>query len=286
MPNAPMTLEELRAEIDGIDDQIHDLLMRRTELVEAVGQAKGRNAVMRPAREAKMLRRLIERHKGKFPKRVLINIWRELFSGFSAVQGRNAVAVYMPETESGYWELARAHFGSFIQMQPYPSVGQVMRAVSDGLATIGVLPLPEEDDHDPWWRNIVGGDTDPLRINGCLPFTGVDSRTSQIEAVTVAKAPLEPSDNDCSFIALEFDRTVSRAKLLDTLNAVDIHPSFMSFYNSARQQDRGLMLIEVDGFWHDEEEALSELTLRYSALFFWTRVIGCYPRPFELRHLR
>lgn len=286
MSNAPRSLEDLRAEIDEIDNRIHDLLLQRTELVESVGQAKGRSAVMRPAREASMLRRIIGRHRGRLPKRVLINIWRELFSGFCSVQGYIAIAVYVPEGENGFWELARAHFGSYIELQSYRSVSQVMRAVSDGQATIGVLPLPEEDEADPWWRNIIGGDGDPLRINGRLPFAGADNRSSQTEAVTVSRAPLEPSEDDCSFIVLEFFRTVSRARLLDTLNASNIHPTFMSFHVSPGNEERGLMLIEVDGFWSDQDERLEELTLRHSGLFPWTTVIGCYPRPFDPRLLQ
>ncbi|MBV9913984.1 MAG: chorismate mutase, partial [Sinobacteraceae bacterium] len=55
-------LNELRAELDRIDDALHDLLMARAETVEEVGalRAKG-NVPLRPGREAAILRRLLQR---------------------------------------------------------------------------------------------------------------------------------------------------------------------------------------------------------------------------------
>jgi chorismate mutase/prephenate dehydratase len=74
-------LAALRAEIDAIDSQLHDLLMRRTDLAVQVGEVKARvqplggtpadgSKFIRPAREALILRRLVARHQGKLPKAV------------------------------------------------------------------------------------------------------------------------------------------------------------------------------------------------------------------------
>ena len=68
MSASPPSLEELRREIDEIDDAIHDLLMRRAQVVEQVGIAKRPdNQIVRPGREAVILRRLAARHTGSFP---------------------------------------------------------------------------------------------------------------------------------------------------------------------------------------------------------------------------
>ncbi len=37
MPDPHSTLDDLRREIDEIDDEMHDLLMRRTKVVDAIG---------------------------------------------------------------------------------------------------------------------------------------------------------------------------------------------------------------------------------------------------------
>ena len=89
------TLEELRREIDAIDDQLHDLLMRRTEIVEGVTAAKQGDAIkIRPAREAKIVYRLLARHKGAFPKRELVRIWREIIVATLGAEGPFSAGVY------------------------------------------------------------------------------------------------------------------------------------------------------------------------------------------------
>ena len=83
MPDPHWTLDDLRREIDEIDDEMHDLLMRRTTVVDAIGALKKSDGVpaIRPGREATILRRLITRHEGKFPRALVVRIWREILSG-------------------------------------------------------------------------------------------------------------------------------------------------------------------------------------------------------------
>ena len=40
MPMQDMTIQDLRAQIDAVDDQMHDLLMQRAGLVEQIGRLK------------------------------------------------------------------------------------------------------------------------------------------------------------------------------------------------------------------------------------------------------
>ena len=117
MSASPPSLEELRREIDEIDDAIHDLLMRRAQVVEQVGIAKQPdNQIVRPGREAVILRRLAARHVGPFPLAVVVRIWREMISAFSRLQGPFAITVYAPEDKRGFWDVARDHYGSSIPM--------------------------------------------------------------------------------------------------------------------------------------------------------------------------
>ena len=96
----PPQLEQLRRAIDAIDDQLHDLLMKRTELAGQITAAK-RAAVpgvdgagfMRPGREAQVIRRLAARHHGPFPKLAMVQLWREIMSAFVGLQTPFTVAV-------------------------------------------------------------------------------------------------------------------------------------------------------------------------------------------------
>jgi hypothetical protein len=65
------------------------------------------------------------------------------------VQGPISVAVFMPDRGSGYLEVARDHYGSAMVMTPLRSPGQVTRAVAEGSATIGIMPMPDREDSEP-----------------------------------------------------------------------------------------------------------------------------------------
>src|SRR5690242_5812086 len=81
-------LAGLRAEIDRLDEAIHDLLMERARVVEKVAAQGGKGRVaLRPGREADIVRRLLARHRGHLPARAVARIWRELLAATTAMQG-------------------------------------------------------------------------------------------------------------------------------------------------------------------------------------------------------
>ena len=91
---ADRSLAALRHEIDGIDRALHTLLMERGELIDKLIAAKGRvggGSAFRPAREAAMMRRLVERHRGLLPLDTVEGIWRIIISTFTYVQAPYAV---------------------------------------------------------------------------------------------------------------------------------------------------------------------------------------------------
>src|SRR3989304_6084616 len=105
-------LTALRKEIDAIDAEIHALIMRRAAITESIrGLKAGDELKLRPGREANILRALVARHTGAFPRTQLVRIWREILSASLAMQGPFSVAVFATETAYGLWDLARDHFG-------------------------------------------------------------------------------------------------------------------------------------------------------------------------------
>jgi len=78
-PPAPPSLEVLRKEIDAIDEQVHGLLMARGDIIDrliSVKQTQEVGSAFRPAREADMMRRLVQRHRGILPLDTVESIWR------------------------------------------------------------------------------------------------------------------------------------------------------------------------------------------------------------------
>ncbi len=248
----------LRQQIDAIDNQLHDLLMARTELAVAVGAAKAaRQPVsgdspaegakfIRPSREAKILRRLIARHKGKLPKAVIVRMWREMISALLQVEGPFAVAVYAPSTQPGFWDVARDHYGSRVKILTFSRVDRALSAVMDGSATVAVLPFPREDETGPWWRRLVGSAQLP-HVIARLPFGDPgNQRSPDLQALVVGRTPTEPTDRDHSLIVLEAPEPVSRSTLRQALEAVGLAPSFI--HGGRDQLGPDLNLVEVAGY--------------------------------------
>ena len=62
-----------------------------------------------------------------------------------------------------------------------------IRTVADGTATVGVVPMPEEDDQEPWWRYLMNEDAKTPRIVARLPFCGRgNARGDNHDALAVA----------------------------------------------------------------------------------------------------
>ncbi|MGC8477535.1 MAG: chorismate mutase, partial [Acetobacteraceae bacterium] len=106
-------LAALRAELDRMDDALHDLLMRRAAVVADVAATKpAGGSGLRPGREASILRRLLARHAGPLPARGVVRIWRELLAATTAMQGPFSLAVFDPAPGGAVAAAAREQFGA------------------------------------------------------------------------------------------------------------------------------------------------------------------------------
>lgn len=248
MSDQNASLEDLRRQIDEIDNSIHDLLMRRTELARRIGLAKGQDAVfMRPGREARVLRRLVARHEGAFPKPVVARIWREIVSVFTRLQGPFAAAAFSPQEGPDLFGLTRDHFGSLTPITRFESEMGVLRAVSGGKANIGVLPLPEADRGTPWWPKLARHGKATPQIIARLPFAPLDGgRGDGSQGVVVSLAEPEESGDDHGYMIVELDEAVSRGALKTLLSEAGFQVCNIQAW--VESPDRTLHLVEVEGF--------------------------------------
>lgn len=241
------TLDALRREIDRIDDEIHDQLMRRAAVVAEIGRNKGNGKYLRPGREATILRRLMRRHSGNFPRSALIRIWREIIAALTQLQGPFSIAVFAPPEYPGYWDLARDHFGSVTPMTRQTAVEGVVRAASENPAVIGVLPYPHEASEDPWWRYLASEEPDALRIVARLPFiaSGKEPRGEALNAVAIARMEQEPTGRDRSFFAIETNNEVSRSRFIAAMKKVGLDPRFVGEWRDGESSATFLHLVEI-----------------------------------------
>ena len=242
-------LGELRRRIDSIDDRIQDLLIERTEIVTDIAQIKQKDSAQayRPGREAAVVRRLLERHHGDFPKSVIVRLWRELLGATTRLQGDFAVAVYRTAEASAYWDLAREHFGNSLQLKAFSSEGQVIAAVAERSMAAGVVPLPQHDDVSPWWSNLLRDSDDGLQVVARLPFAAAE-RQQIFEALVIGGSADEQTDDDRSLIAIEVEPAISRARLWDELSKLDLAPSLLVADDAAARIGSSLHLADLPGF--------------------------------------
>jgi chorismate mutase len=249
MSDIPSDLEGLRRRIDEIDDRLQDLLVERIQVVSTVAAHKRSNrgvAAHQPAREAEIIRRLIERNRGAFPPATLVRMWRELLAATVRLQGAFTVAVYAPAAAQGFWDIARDHYGSHTPMLPYRTTSQVISAVTDGQAAVGVLPMPQEDDPDPWWRHLLSTDDNAPHVIARLPFgSRGNARPDSGDALAIGRGAEQETGRDRTLIATENAPGISRGRIVSTLSGLGLASIFTA---SCEHAEGANTLIEIDAF--------------------------------------
>jgi len=278
MPGSKQKIDELRREVDQIDDAIHDLLMRRADVSGQIAELDEQLPI-RPAREAMILRRLVSRHAGPFPTIALARIWRELISAISALNGPFAVAVHVPGDRDAAWDVAREHFGSSTSMTAVNSPAAALRAVSDGSASIAVVPFPEEDDPDPWWRFLMLADPKTPQVVARLPFHPRGAAPGGTpDLLALAPVPHEPTGDDRTLLGLELMQDMSRGRLKDVLDAAGLAPlGFRSWL--ARGGDVSLHMVEIPGYLAQGDPRLDALSTALGGALSRATPIGGYAVP-------
>ncbi len=285
MSTDPTPLDLLRREIDEIDTSIHDLIMRRAQLAQRIRAAKGPGAPhLRPGREAEVVRNLVARHSGEIPKSVLVKIWREIISVFIHLQGPLAVAAFAPERGPSLEGLAREHFSVLTSINGYVSSTSVLRALTEGDSTIGVLPLPESDSCESWWPKLArSGDMTP-RVIARLPFAAASPQETEVpEALVVSLVRQEASGHDRSYLVMEASEPLSQSAVRSLLELAGFEVRSLQF--SDEGLDRRFYLAEVEGFVDDEEPRLGRLMAVGADTLRQVWCIGSYAVPLSTEEL-
>jgi chorismate mutase len=165
------SLADLRRDIDRIDETMHRLLMERGDIIDrliAVKQTQESGSAFRPAREADMMRRLVDRHKGILPLDTAESIWRVIISTFTFVQAPFSVHADLSSGDALMRDSARFHFGFTVPFVAHMGASAVVAAVSDSKGDLGLVPAFALAGAGAWW-NALEFDAAP-KIIARLPF--------------------------------------------------------------------------------------------------------------------
>jgi len=184
-------LSLLRAELDRVDDAIHDRLIERAGIVRQVAGLRSQGkAALRPGREASIIARLIGRNHGALPASAIPRIWREILASSLAMQTDLAVAV----ADSALAPLAREHFGALTPVRTLTGAAAALDELRRGRATVALVPWPAS--FDP-------GLLSELYVVARLPFWRARADAApQGEALVIAATAPDPSGNDRSLVAI------------------------------------------------------------------------------------
>ena len=184
------SLTELRREIDRIDEAMHGLLMERGEIIDrliATKKTQESGSAFRPAREAEMMRRLVDRHKGILPLDTVESIWRVIISTFTYVQAPFSVHADLSAGDAAMRDSARFHFGftvpfvahmgaAAVVAAPYLVSAYWLHVLNDiGIAVIGAIGL-----------NILVGYTGQISL-GQAGFLAVGAYTAGLISITLCR---------------------------------------------------------------------------------------------------
>ena len=135
-----MDLQDLRSQIDGVDDQILDLLNQRAKVVLAVAKAKGGGVKFSPAREAQIIERLTAANSGPFTDESLIAVYREIIACCLGLEQQMRIAYLGPKGTYSE-EAARKRFGVSAELIPAATLDDVLKAAERHEAEVAVLPV-------------------------------------------------------------------------------------------------------------------------------------------------
>jgi len=139
-----LDLEQVRGQIDAIDEKIHALINDRARLAQQVGISKtqaGKTVdFYRPEREAQVLRMAKERNNGPLRDEEVLRLFREIMSACLAQQEPLKVAFLGPE---GTFTQAAVlnHFGHSVRGLPLSTIDEVFHEVEAASADFGVVPI-------------------------------------------------------------------------------------------------------------------------------------------------
>lgn len=137
-------LAKARARIDELDRQLQKLISDRARVAQEVREIKARSGAKndhyRPAREAEILRRAIERNEGPLSDEVVAKLMREIMSACLALESPLKVSYLGPEgtyTQAAVYK----HFGHAVNARAAAAIDEIFRDVESGAATYGVVPI-------------------------------------------------------------------------------------------------------------------------------------------------
>ncbi|HEX2653439.1 MAG TPA: chorismate mutase [Xanthobacteraceae bacterium] len=191
------SLTDLRRDIDRIDESMHSLLMERGEIINrliAVKRTQESGSAFRPAREAEMMRRLVERHHGILPLDTAESIWRVIIATFTFIQAPYSVHADLSPGDASMRDSARFHFGFTVPFVTHMGAAGVVTAVAASKGDLGLVSATGAGGVDAWWTALEG-EAAP-KIIARLPFVERPDHPAALPVFVISRSSADAMVTD------------------------------------------------------------------------------------------
>ena len=137
-------IQDIRENIDRIDDRLLKLINQRGELAIKIGQEKSKKNSSGhfhvPHREHSIIERVTGKNSGPFPDESLTCVFREIFSATLALEKPLRIGFLGPETTFSH-QAAIKQFGHSSKFVASPNIESIFRQVENDECDYGVVPV-------------------------------------------------------------------------------------------------------------------------------------------------
>ena len=142
-------LDDLRNEIDAVDDRILELIAARMDLSDKVTAAKAGKAAFRPGREAALMRRLASQ-RPDISGVILLGIWRQILAASLSRQDTDLhFIVHADVAPTATW-----HMGSALQVRYVDTISEIAALFASqpdlGDTTYALVPADNTPELAAW----------------------------------------------------------------------------------------------------------------------------------------
>lgn len=201
--NIPLghSLEEVRSQIDRIDDQILNLVVQRFAVTARVQALKNHEPVasqlpLRPSREATILRRLLAKGKqAGLSADLLVRLWRVILNESSRKQAPITLHVSKHLNSNLALRLRlRDYFGP-MQVEEYRDEAQALLQIDTARGDVCVVETEQ-----PWTEAFIAGRGGKAQVIATLPIFKDDMVP---KLLVIGQAPVEPTGHDETLVISE-----------------------------------------------------------------------------------
>lgn len=265
-PGNQDALAALRAEIDGLDRQLLELIAQRLRTADRLValKADAGGLPMRPGREVAMLRKLVEAAPQPMEPELTVEIWRSLIAANLRRQRKIDVVVGGGRGDpTRLFDVARRHFGARTRIT---NLGEpqaaLLKAAEQPDTYVAVTTWPAAPSVGSWWPALTEQRFRNLHLIAALPVRGAIGE--EPEAAVFAAAPPEAAGDDITIlIAFDPHHKAHRALTETGLTGKEL----------ARSEPR--VLLRVEGFVGADDPRAAALTGHGLDA---VRVLGSYAR--------